>query len=740
MTNGGTLHVTSIGYDPRRTPEFTIAPQAPHADMGTLQLVPSPIAVEGIEVEVERPAMTLEPDRNVYAAKDVAPAAVTASEVLAAVPAVMVDQDGRVSLRGNENVAVQINGRPAPIRGEQLGDYLRQLPANVIDRVEVIPTPSARQDPEGMAGIINIIYRQEQQLGLSGDLGLALGAGQFTKQRPDLPTDLGSYSTNEKIIPSANLNYRTARTRSFFQGELLLQDDLPNNEFHTRFYDDGRVIESQVPENREQLHYIVKGGSDWTVNGANTVSMSGIYDWETHTDRAQVPFILTSTGARERFWFWRENEDTGFANVALNLKHLFATSGHELNANVQYTRGWEDEAYFLNEISPVREGTDNTHVLGIENTLPLTIDYTRPLRAGRMELGTKLQRRWLPVTYTVGRGAKSVIYEGLGDRSDWTENIYAAYANLVRIQGAYSLEGGVRLEHTQVTYTVAEENIVGVHVVKSFAREEQEAAKFARRLRGDGAGDRAVWSRPVRAHDLRRGRRRGRGRVGRAPRGDGPPPRGRRGRAAGRRRHHLDLHLTLRLPVGRRTTHRRYPPASDAHGGVLGCHRMLHGGRGQGGEGGQDHRRHQLQDAVLRPADLDGARQRAPRPHHDPVHAANSTVSTCATSSTSTASSTRPGRWWPRTRRTRPAASAPRWTWPAASSGWISGMGFAIANTMGSRRMPFMSLSDTTPGPESPMNTSASSSASEIVPRIFFAFVCFANHSFMEFMFCVRPA
>ena len=66
--------------------------------------------------------------------------------------------------------------------------------------------------------------------------------------------------------------------------------------------------------------------------------MSGIYDFETHTDRAQVPFILTSTGQRERFWFWREKEDTGFANVTFNFKRLFATPGHELNLNAQYAR------------------------------------------------------------------------------------------------------------------------------------------------------------------------------------------------------------------------------------------------------------------------------------------------------------------------------------------------------------------------------------------------------------------
>jgi hypothetical protein len=127
-----------------------------------------------------------------------------------------------------------------------------------------------------------------------------------------------------------------------------------------------------------------------------------------------------------------------------------------LGVNLQYTRGLEDEAYFLNEESPVRAGTDMTHLIAAEHTLPVAIDYTRPLRTGRLELGTKLQRRW---TYTVGRGQQSVIYEGLGDFSDWDENIYAAYANLVRITPKYTLEGGLRAEETQVSYTIPADNI-----------------------------------------------------------------------------------------------------------------------------------------------------------------------------------------------------------------------------------------------------------------------------------------
>ena len=374
-------------------------------------------------------------------------------------PGVTVDQEGRVSLRGSDQVAILIDGRQSSLTGFGSQRGLDNVSAANVEAIEIIHNPSASFDAAGMAGIINIIYRQEQQQGLSGDFGLSVGVGQFSKQRADLPTELGSYSNNEKIIPSLSLNYNTETVRSFVQGEVLVQDDLPNNEFTTRFYDDGRVIESQVPENREQTHYIIRAGSDLVIGDANTLSIGGIYDFETHTDRAQVPFILASTGDRERYWFWREKEDTGFANVSSNFKHEFAAPGHELDVNLQYTRGWEDEAYFLNEVSSVREGTDMTHLKAVENTLPLSIDYTRPLASGRLELGTRLQRRWLPITYTVDRGVQSVIYEGLGDWSDWDEDIVALYGNLVRVADSYSLEAGVRLEQTDVSYTIPADNI-----------------------------------------------------------------------------------------------------------------------------------------------------------------------------------------------------------------------------------------------------------------------------------------
>ena len=459
LANGSyTVRITFPGFLEAEA-DVVVSPLNQIYDLGDIRLP----RIEGVQEQVTVTAETIRAagiDTQVFTLGD-GPVQSTGTllDSLKNLPGVTVDQEGKVSLRGSDKVAILIDGRQSSLTGFGSQRGLDSVSAANIEAVEIINNPSARFDAAGMAGIINIIYKKEQQLGWSGDVGFGLGVGQFTRQRRDLPTDLGSFTNNEKIIPSVNLNHRTPRTRTFVQGELLLQDRLPNNEFTTRFYDDGRVIESQVPENREQYVYTVRGGSDFTLNATNTITVSGVHNYEHHVDVAQVPFILQATGQRERFWFWREDEGTGFTNANVDLTHKFGAPGHELGVNLQFTRGKEDEAYFLNEESPIRIGTDDTHIVAIENTLPLSIDYTRPLPTGRLEIGTKLQRRWIPVTYTVRRGVQSVIYPGLGDFSDWDENIFAGYANLVRITPRYTLEGGLRLEETQVSYTIPTENI-----------------------------------------------------------------------------------------------------------------------------------------------------------------------------------------------------------------------------------------------------------------------------------------
>jgi len=183
------LRTTSIGFKPR-TYTFSITDAAPRANVGPLTLTRVAVTLQPVQVAGQVPTMVIEPDRNSYRAKDVAPAAANASEVLQATPSVEVDGDGKVSLRGNENVAIQINGRPTPITGPQLAAYLKQIPANIVERIEVVPNPSAKYDPEGMAGIINIVLKAQTDLGISGGLNV----GGATLDRMNAGTNLGYQS------------------------------------------------------------------------------------------------------------------------------------------------------------------------------------------------------------------------------------------------------------------------------------------------------------------------------------------------------------------------------------------------------------------------------------------------------------------------------------------------------------------------------------------------------------------
>jgi outer membrane receptor protein involved in Fe transport len=456
------LVVEIYGYAPAERP-LTIGPKNDIYDLGRIALGPAERAAAADEVVVtaERSApIGVAPGRSVFTLEgNVARAGGTALDALKSLPGVTLEQDGRIRLRGSDRVIILQDGRQSGQTGygEQKG--LDAIPADNIDRIEIITNPSAKYDSAGMAGVINIIFKKDAELGFGGDASITGGIGQISKRKEDVPSPLGSFSNNPRGVVSTNLRYNTETMRSFLRGEFMIQRDLPNNEFTTRFYDSGLSIRSQIPENRKQKQYILKVGADFDVDSSDTLSFSAGIDYEHHIDRAEIPFVDAATGQELRFWFWREDEGTGNFTSAFDWEHAFDAPGHVFSVNVQYTRAWEDEAYFLNEISPVRVGTDMTHLIARENIIPVTVDYVRPLASGRIETGLKAQWRRLPIDYTTMPGFMSVIYPGLGDHSDWREDIYSLYGNYVREKPGYTAEVGVRVEQTRVGYDLPPENI-----------------------------------------------------------------------------------------------------------------------------------------------------------------------------------------------------------------------------------------------------------------------------------------
>jgi outer membrane receptor protein involved in Fe transport len=165
-----------LGHVPLVRSDLELADAQTRVDLGAVELVVSPIALPGVEKKEARSTAIVQSDRNVYLSRDLpAATAGTATDLLRAVPELDVDINDNVSLRGSSSVTIQINGRASPLRGESLAAFLRQFPAQRIERVEVIANPSAKFDPEGVAGIVNIVTKDPVDLGFSGSVFLNLG-------------------------------------------------------------------------------------------------------------------------------------------------------------------------------------------------------------------------------------------------------------------------------------------------------------------------------------------------------------------------------------------------------------------------------------------------------------------------------------------------------------------------------------------------------------------------------------
>ncbi len=453
------VRTSFIGYSSVST-DLLIGELNDNYDVGRIELVPSSEELDAAVIAARKAVISADLDKKTYRIEDnIVQSGGSVLDFMKALPGITVDQEGKVLLRGSDKVSVLIDGKQSSLTGFGNQKGLDNIPADNIENIEIINNPSAKYDASGMAGIINITYKKEKSSGIHGDVGFSYGLGQFTKRKPDVPSDLGSYSLNPKYISNASLNFKNSRINAFLQGELMKLEKLPNNEFSTRSYDDGTQTISQVPENRRQNHYIVKGGMDLTLNDHNTLSFSMVYDYEDHHDTAQVPYIDLTNDYRYRYWGWLEYEITGYMNYSLQYRHKFEEPGHELNAAVQYTKGWEDESYFLTDSSEYRQSRDTTHIIATEHTSVLTIDYVRPMIFGRIETGAKIQIRRIPVTYTTGEGENTVIYPGLGDWSDWGENTVAGYLNFVYEKPVFDIEAGIRAENTFVYYDLDPDNI-----------------------------------------------------------------------------------------------------------------------------------------------------------------------------------------------------------------------------------------------------------------------------------------
>ena len=425
-------------------------------DMGTIQMSSSTELLEEVEIVAEKSETQFSLDKRVFnVGKDLANQGGTAEDILDNVPSVTVDIEGAVSLRGSSGVRILIDGRPSGLAGGDNANGLRSIPANMIDKVEVITNPSARYEAEGMAGILNIVLKKQKGGGFNGSFDLN-----------------GGYPASAGV--GANVNYRKDKVNWFANYGLRYRES-PGSGYYNQSQerDNDLFIQQQVSErNRTGLSNSIRFGIDYFPREKETITGSFLYRSSdednlaslTYNDFLNSPDNLVTTTLRTD----DEREEESNLEYSINYNKEYSSRKHTLNATLQYRDKKESEFsdFFENvtfstvsDIPDVIQKSENEE--GEMNVL-FQLDFTRPLEGEdhQYELGIRSNLRDIDNDYAVSQleDGDFVNLVGLSNNFEYDEDVHALYGIYGRKFGKVGMQAGLRAEQSHVVTSLLQTN------------------------------------------------------------------------------------------------------------------------------------------------------------------------------------------------------------------------------------------------------------------------------------------
>tara|TARA_B100000809_G_scaffold197521_1_gene197156 strand:+ start:1040 stop:3505 length:2466 start_codon:yes stop_codon:yes gene_type:complete len=415
-------------------------------DLGVIELSEATNGLDEIVIVAEKTTVDIRLDKKIFnIGKDLSIRGGNASDVLGNVPSVQVSVEGTVSLRGNENVTILIDGRPSALVGMNGAEALRQIPAEAIEKVEVITSPSARYDAEGTAGILNIILRKNKLIGFNGSLQLDLG----------FPARAGT---------AFNANWRTEKW-NLFTNTGFRYNETPGNAFSDSDFLSNTAQNAKVIENR---NFGRLGRSIFTSFGAEyyltenssiigNIVFNGGNDDDVNTNKIDRFNVL---GDLNEATFRTESESESEQRVQYTLDYVnnFDNSGKKLSINGQYSSEIEDvlnditeidtQVNLLNDLEQVLENqNENRGLLQIDyvNSVGENIQYEAGYRGNYRDIFNSF---YLAERKDFENNGPLIPDTGLNNSFNYEELINAAYVQYGQKFNRISLLIGLRYEHT----------------------------------------------------------------------------------------------------------------------------------------------------------------------------------------------------------------------------------------------------------------------------------------------------
>jgi outer membrane receptor protein involved in Fe transport len=421
-----------IGYQKLRIDNIMVTPRQPEVAMGEIKLLSTSENIDAVVVTGEKRMIQHNLDKKVFNVdKDLSVEGGTALDVMQNIPAVEVDMEGNVSLRGSQNVTILVDGRPSTFSS------IDEIPANIIENVEIVTNPSARYDPDGLSGIINIVLKKKRDPGYHGMVMLNAGTG-------------------DKYNASLNFNYRQNKFNVFtnlsYRQFRMTGSTLTDNTF-TNPMQNFSNFQDQAFRRLGQF-ISIRGGADYFINSTNTLTLSGglntrgFDSWDMSQNDKFLPIetLLESYSRRNV----GENSFSSF-EVALNYKKNGKKQGQELTADAFFNTNngmfanSSNQFWTLGTFNDILESS-NSDIAG--NTFTLQTDFVQPIgNGGRLETGVKGIVREMDSDYNFSVFNTTWQNDPLrSNRFVYNEQLYSAYAIYSNTLGKLSYQGGIRAE------------------------------------------------------------------------------------------------------------------------------------------------------------------------------------------------------------------------------------------------------------------------------------------------------
>lgn len=433
-----------IGYE-EVSKNISISSDNQILSLGELTLAEDANQLGEVEVVAKRPQMRFEIDRKVFdATQDIAAEGGSASDLLSNIPSVEVDNEGSVSLRGNSSVTIWINGKASGLTADNQADILDMMPAGDIKQVEVITNPSARYSPEGTAGIINIILKDDRKPGYYGSVKVGADTDGGYQASGNI-----NYSSS-KVDAYANLNYRN---REFKGGGITSRLNTTDNSF----------LDQTNDSERQHNNWFGRFGATWHITKSddlafNVTGMTGGGDNSENIHYNSIDSQKNTIYTSDRMT--NGDSDMKMYNLELNYVHKFSENSNiDLTvSNNQWRRDGMDifrQSTVYTDPSQTANPLYQTQGNDIKDkTWEVQADYTNKISdMARIEAGYKgtFQRNASPVDTYTGTTAEDIRQdESLYNRFLYNQDVHALYMTYGGKWNKLSYQAGLRGEYWRV--------------------------------------------------------------------------------------------------------------------------------------------------------------------------------------------------------------------------------------------------------------------------------------------------